>query len=64
MLQTDNVLTLATEVKRLVSNDRASALKKDMRVGINYYEGRHDIEDYRLFYFNNEGEIVEEKYPP
>lgn len=62
MLQTDNVLTLATEVKRLVSNDRSSALKKDMRVGINYYEGRHDIEDYRLFYFNNEGEIVEEKY--
>ncbi|MFZ2952549.1 MAG: phage portal protein [Streptococcus suis] len=61
MLQIDNVSTLVTEVKRLVSNDRASALKKDMRTGIDYYEGKHDIANYRLFYFNNEGEIVEEK---
>ena len=61
MLQTDNMSALVAEVKRLVSNDRASALKKDMRTGIDYYDGKHDIANYRLFYFNNEGEIVEEK---
>ena len=61
MLQTDNISALVAEVKRLVSNDRASALKKDMRTGIDYYEGKHDIANYRLFYFNNEGELVEEK---
>lgn len=61
MLQTDNMSALVDEVKRLVSNDRASTLKKDMRTGIDYYEGKHDIANYRLFYFNNEGEIVEEK---
>ena len=61
MLQTNNISALVAEVKRLVSNDRASALKKDMQTGIDYYEGKHDIANYRLFYFNNEGEIVEEK---
>ena len=61
MLQTDNISALVAEVKRLVSNDRGSTLKKDMQTGINYYEGKHDIANYRLFYFNNEGEIVEEK---
>ena len=62
MLQTDNISALVAEVKRLVSNDRGSTLKKDMQTGINYYEGKHDIANYRLFYFNNEGELVEEKH--
>ena len=62
MLQIDNVSTLVTEVKLLVSNDRGSKLKQDMQTGINYYEGKHDIANYRLFYFNNEGELVEEKH--
>lgn len=61
MLQTNNISALTAEVKRLVANDRASALKKDMQTGIDYYEGKHDIANYRLFYFNNEGEFVEEK---
>ena len=61
MLQTDNMSALVAEVKRLVSNDRGSKLKQEMRTGIDYYEGKHDIANYRLFYFNNEGEIVEEK---
>ena len=61
MLQTNNISALVAEVKRLVSNDRGSTLKKDMRTGIDYYEGKHDIANYRLFYFYNEGEIVEEK---
>jgi SPP1 family phage portal protein len=53
---------LVAEVKRLVSNDRGSKLKQEMQTGINYYEGKHDIANYRLFYFNNEGELVEEKH--
>ncbi|MGT2755383.1 phage portal protein [Streptococcus ovis] len=62
MLQTENITRLVADIKTMVANDRASVLKRDMRTGINYYNGRHDIEDYRLFYFNNEGQIVEEKY--
>ena len=62
MLQTDNMSALVAEVKRLVSNDRGSKLKQEMQTGINYYEGKHDIANYRLFYFNNEGELVEEKH--
>lgn len=61
MLQTDNLSVLIAEIKKMVDNDRGSQLKHDMQVGLNYYNGRHDIEDYRLFYFNNEGNLVEEK---
>ena len=56
MLQTNNISALVAEVKRLVSNDRGSKLKQDMQTGIDYYEGKHDIANYRLFYFNNEEE--------
>lgn len=62
MLQTENISALAAELKTLVANDRASTLKKDMKTGVDYYEGRHAIEDYRLFYFNSEAQLVEEKY--
>ncbi|MDW8777350.1 phage portal protein [Streptococcus suis] len=61
MLQTDNISALTAEIKRLVTDDRGSKLKQEMQTGIDYYEGKHDIANYRLFYFNNEGELVEEK---
>lgn len=60
MLRTDNISALTAEIKRLVTDDRGSKLKQEMQTGIDYYEGKHDIANYRLFYFNNEGELVEE----
>ncbi|WP_230691143.1 phage portal protein, partial [Streptococcus pneumoniae] len=45
----------------MIADDRVSDLKKDMQVSIDYYNGLHDIGGYRLFFFNNEGQIVEEK---
>lgn len=61
MLETNNILKLVAEVKKMIADDRSSTLKKDMQVSIDYYNGLHDIRGYRLFFFNNEGQIVEEK---
>ena len=49
------------EIRRFLDEDMASPLKKRAEVGQRYYEGKHDILDYRLFYFNAEGNIVEDK---
>ena len=30
-------------------------------MGQRYYEGNHDIENYRLYYYNENGKLVEDK---
>lgn len=50
------------EIKTFINEDNASDLKKGARLGQRYYEGRHDILDYRIFYYNDDGNLVEDKY--
>lgn len=61
MLKTDHIPSLMSELKNLIAHDRSGQAKKDMQTGVDYYEGRHDIEKYKLYFFNNEGQLVEEK---
>lgn len=49
------------EIKQFIQDDSASEKKKFARKGKAYYEGDHDIKDYRLFYYNADGELVEDK---
>ena len=49
------------EIKAFLDEDRSSFLKQKAREGQEYYEGRHDILNYRLFYYGNNGELVEDK---
>lgn len=49
------------EIRRFMDEDSASTKKKLARKGQDYYEGEHDIKDYRLFYYNNDGNLVEDK---
>lgn len=49
------------EIRRFIDEDNASPLKQRAREGQRYYEGRHDILDYRLFYWNDDGKLVEDK---
>ena len=51
----------AEEIKRFIDEDNASEQKKYANIGQDYYEGRHDIKDVRLFYFNADGNLVEDK---
>lgn len=48
------------EIKQFVNEDNASKLKAKAREGQRYYEGRHDILDARLFYWNGDGELTED----
>ncbi len=54
------VLTLQ-EIKQFMDEDADSDKKRFARKGQAYYEGDHDIKAYRIFYYNNDGELVEDK---
>ena len=41
-----------------MNDDMASKKKKNAKVGQDYYEGKHDILNYQLFYFNADGELT------
>ena len=48
------------EIKQFLDEDKASMLKKQAREGQRYYDGQNDILDYRMFYFNADGKLVED----
>lgn len=50
------------EIKRLILEDDSSEKKLLARKGQAYYDGEHDIKDYRIFYYNDDGVLVEDNY--
>ena len=48
------------EIKRFIDNDSSSEKKKFAEVGQRYYEANHDILKSRLFYYNADGNLVED----
>lgn len=50
------------EIKKLISGDMGSELKRRAKIGQRYYEAEHDILKCRLFYFNADGNLVEDKF--
>ena len=49
------------EIKRFIEDDTVSDRKRMARIGQQYYEAEHDILNYRLFYYNADGILVEDK---
>ena len=49
------------EIKALIDNDTASEKKRLAKEGQNYYEGVHDIKDYRVFFIDADGQVQEDK---
>lgn len=50
-----------SEIKRFIDDDISSEKKRLAAVGQRYREGKHDILNYKLYYFNKDGEVVEDK---
>ena len=50
------------EIRQFLDEDMMSELKRRARIGETYYNGEHDILQYRMFYFNAEGQLVEDQY--
>lgn len=48
------------EIKLFLDEDDASELKKQAAEGWRYYNGEHDILEYRMFYWNADGNLVED----
>lgn len=49
------------EIRKFIDEDDASFLKMRAAEGQKYYEGKHDILDMRMFYWNADGNLVEDK---
>ena len=50
-----------TEIKTLIDNDSTSKKKNLARLGQRYYEADHDIKEYRIFFFDADGKLQEDK---
>lgn len=50
-----------SEIAQFIQNDSASIKKRLAKVGLDYYEGRHDIRNYKIFYIDASGEVKEDK---
>lgn len=49
------------EIKTFIDSDAASTKKRLAKVGLRYYEGNHDINNYRIFFFDADGKLQEDK---
>lgn len=47
-------------IKKIIDNDLRSKTKRRAKKGKDYYNAKHDIENYRVFYFNSDGQLVED----
>ncbi len=54
------MLTIS-EISQFIQEDSTSEKKRFARVGQDYYDGKHDILNYRLFYFDADGQLQEDK---
>lgn len=49
------------EILRFIQDDAASTKKRFATKGQQYYEGDHDIKGYKLYFYNADGQLVEDK---
>jgi SPP1 family phage portal protein len=49
------------EIKKLIDEDASSQRKQYAKIGNAYYEGEHKIKEYRMFYYNADGDLVEDR---
>lgn len=49
-----------SEILHFISEDKTSMKKQLAKTGQKYYEAEHDILQYRLFYYNADGQLVED----
>lgn len=54
------ILTEA-EILKFIQEDEVSNKKRFARVGEQYYEGDHDIKDYKLYYYDADGKLIEDE---
>ena len=51
----------AEKISAIITADASDPLKRQARVGQRYYEGNHDIKQYKLYYRDRDGHLAEDK---
>lgn len=51
----------AEQIRTFIEHDRTSDRKQAAQVGQDYYDGKHDILDRRIFYVDGNGDLKEDK---
>ena len=49
------------EILQFIQEDASNNKKHFAKIGERYYEGEHDIKNYKLYYFNADGRLVEDE---
>lgn len=49
------------EIKQFIDEDKISKRKKQAKIGLKYYESEHDIRDYKVYYYDGDGNLKEDK---
>ena len=49
-----------TEIKQFIDEHMSSVKYQDSKKALHYYEGRHDIKDYKIYYYNSDGLLEED----
>ncbi len=49
-----------SEIISFIDQDKSSTKKANAIIGQKYYDGDHDIKSYQLYYYNSEGQLVED----
>ena len=52
--------TIEKDLISIINNDRASEKKRIAKICDNYYEAKHDILDYKLYYYDGNGDLQED----
>ena len=50
-----------SEILQFIQEDATSEKKRLAKTGLRYYEGEHDILNYRLYYYDADGNLVEDR---
>ncbi|GFZ30739.1 portal protein [Clostridium zeae] len=58
----ENSSLAARALDKAILQDRSSEFKRKASLGLSYYKGEHEILNYRLFYFDANGVLKEDKY--
>jgi len=61
LIERKNDMISVEEIKKHIETDAASTKKKLAKEGQRYYEGEHDIRQYRIFFLNKDDKLVEDK---
>ena len=50
------------DIEKIIKQDALTPWKLDANTALEYYDGRHDILNSRIYYFDEDGELMEDTY--